>query len=741
MGTINPTYQDRVEYTLQHKEFGSLIIQEPIGWRADGKEFARNKKYHGIFTKFSNNLKFIEDGADYIKIIYSLYGINTDLRLTRKEKHPKTDVWTKSYDGYLDLSTYSIENKQVSIKFNSSGLEQLIKSRESEKVEIERTDSIDGDLLSALSTQVIENKGRKIFLQSVFNGNEKESALTVVNSRGGNFYTAKTPFPMQIISNSDPERVQKPLALQLNGDEITAGHIFYSHNDRAKNLKLSFDISFIKRVVEYIKVRDNNQFIKLVLSIYKNGSNYDLKRDIEFFIDPEPRSQAGKKVSIVKVVDIELLEGESMMFYFYTGARTGFNNKNGYFNHEFKECKGVVTIEENSYFKLTTSKFILAKELGQRLLHIIAGKNAVLISNILDRTDLGADKDGEASFTAFSHGHWIRGFDRFPLPKPATPNSLEVLNKYKPFSTSWKDYLENLSVIWNVGLGIERAGYKERVVIEDLKYFYGNFVSIKLPNKVKKLKRSVAKEYYFSSLDVGYSKGWDNEEAMGLDEYNTKSNFLTNITKLKNKYSKISKYIAASYAKEFIRRKPKSLYPTEDHRNDKEIFVMDLKRGVNGFEERLWQQDFEKEPSGVFSPETATNLRFSPFNILLRHSWVIASGLTKYATKYIRFGSSEGNSNLKTKLNNGLEYSENRNIINSELQRPRFIPEWIEFEHEVNFEINQALEGTTKINSRDIPNVYGLIEFINDENELEKGYLFSLKPNGSGKWRLLKANR
>jgi hypothetical protein len=731
VSTINPTYNNRVEYSLQHKEYGSLIVTEPIGWRTDGKEFVRSKKKHGVFYKFSNNLKFIEDGADFIRIIRKLYGIETDLRLVRKEKHPKTDVWTKSYDGFLDLSTFSIQNKQVSIKFNSSGLEQLIKSRESEKVEIERTDSIDGDLLSDLSTQTIENKARRIFLRTTFNG-EDESTKSISNHKGfgGKTIDKISPFPTKRTTRSHSfafNPIYSPNFDEGEDDSISAAHCFILDVDRERTLKMKFDLSFIVSALK-IEEEKSREKLELRLVTYSDGLDFNVK-NIEFSLDIK---STGVFNDVVFERTLNLKKGDSVSLHFFSSAKLGGLFDYGHWSFNYTKCNSEIIIEEDSSFSPTPSKIILAKELGQRLLEIITGKSDILYSELLGRTDLGYDNDGIASMTGFSHGHWIRGFDKLPVSDE---------NKYKPFSTSFKDYLENLIALWNVGLGIEKVGYKERIIIEDLKYFYGNFVAIKLPNRVKKLKRSEAKEYYYSSLDIGYSKGWDNEEAMGLDEYNAKSNFLTNITKLKNTYTKISKYIAASYAKEFIRRKPKEDYPTEDHRNDKEIFVMDLKRGVNGFEERLWQDDFTNEPTGVFSPETATNLRFSPLNIILRHSWVLASGLLKYATRHIKFGSSEGNSNLKTKLNNGLEYSENGNIINSELQRPRYIPEWIEFEHEVNFEINQSLEGTTKINGRDIPNVYGLIEFINDENEIEKGYLFSLKPNGSGKWKILKANR
>ena len=181
---------------------------------------------------------------------------------------------------------------------------------------------------------------------------------------------------------------------------------------------------------------------------------------------------------------------------------------------------------------------------------------------------------------------------------------------------------------------------------------------------------------------------------------------------------------------------------TEDTPYDNDNFLMDLKRGITStFEQRKWQDDFEKEPTGIFDPSSATNLRFSPFNCLLRHSWWFGGGFKKYLTDYVRYGSSTANSQLKTKLTGKNEYSENGNIINSELATARFFPEWIEFEHVCNFEIMKMVEGKNIIQGKEIMNFYGLVEFINENNEKEKGFLFNLKPNGKGQWKILKSNR
>jgi hypothetical protein len=106
---------------------------------------------------------------------------------------------------------------------------------------------------------------------------------------------------------------------------------------------------------------------------------------------------------------------------------------------------------------------------------------------------------------------------------------------------------------------------------------------------------------------------------------------------------------------------------SEDTKYDSDVFFLDLKLENNLLAQRKWQDDFDKAPTGIFSPETATNL--SPFNILLRHGWVLASSLTKFATDKIRYGSSTANSQMKTQLIGSNEYAENGDIINAELEK------------------------------------------------------------------------
>jgi hypothetical protein len=757
MGNVNQTYFDRVRYTLYSKSQGSLTITEPIGWTSDEKELARHEQYHGIISRFSNSSKFIGDGKDYIQLIYDIEGINAEIELKREEKHPKTDVWTLSYSGYLDLSTWETENDQLSVKFNSGGIEQSLKARESEQVEIDRTTTIDGKNISELEPITVALEGRRIFLKTKYNVSGVENTALMYNQTNGQTRGKTAPVPLKIINKSH-ESAQDPIVGTQRGDDSwdRAGNgenslMFFAISDRDRSLRVRLRVSFKVNILQFDDINFFRFWVRL--ATYKGSNDYIFKENRILFNDDNYNRLHLKTFTVNFDKTINILAGESLALVFDQNM-DGDNGNSAHLEIKLENIESEVFIDEDSFYEKSTTKAILSHELLNRLVTIGTNKEKSFYSDFLGRTDLGYPADGPGSMTGVTHGFWVRGFDKLPIPS----ENPKVENLFKPLTTSFKEAVSSLDAVWNVGIGIETIGFRERVRLEELSYFYNNYVTIRLPFQVKNVKRSVAANYYYSGLEFGSEKGGDYQEACGLDEYNTKSTFTTVISRVKEIYSKVSKYRSDSYGMEFARRKPKSLNDTEDTPYDTDNFMMDLKRHLPErivkipftnltiklpavFKQREWQDDFDKEPTGVFNPETATNLRFSPFNCLMRHSWWFSGGFKKYATDYVRYGSSIANSQLKTKLAGKNEYSENGNIINSELMKSRFFPEWVEFEHICNFEIMQMVEGKTIVLGKEIMNFYGLVEFINERNEKEKGFLFNLKPNGKGQFKVLKANR
>jgi len=742
MGTINPAYKDRVRYELYHNIEGTLIIDEPEGWDSDEKEYTRNKDYHGVIAKFSNNAKYIGNGADFINMIDDLYGVQADLKLTKFEKHPQTDVWVVVYSGYLDLSTKEIQDGKVSVKFNSGGLEQALKSRESENVEIDRLTTIDGKPLPELKTETMLLEGRRIFLKSTWEINDTARyEFMGVRSSDGNTRGMTTGVPFQLVNRSHEEVHSILPGSNASEGQGTAGMMFFAIAERQRNLRVMSD-SFKFRPV----VNESDwqwAFFKVSITTFYDGSSFIVK-DRRVLFDSDANggmwgvNQRNFEIAFDEMITLESGESASIEFFMKADLKNTSGSERFYLTID--NLGGKFTVEEDSFYEQTKSKFVLAHELAERLVAICTNQKDAVYSEFLGRTDIGYSINGPGALTGNTHGFWVRGFDKLPVPTVGPP---EVVNLFKPLTTTFKDFMSSYAAVWNLGMGIETINRRERVRLESLSYFYNFNATIKLPNQIKNVKRSCAADYYYSSLEFGYMQGGEYEEAMGLDEYNAKSTFTTIINRVKNTYTQLSKYRADKYGQEFARRKPETLNNTEDTAYDDHIFINDLKKNPveDFYRERKWQDDFMEAPSGIFSPETATNLRFSPINMFLRHAWVIASGMIKYPTDYIRYGSSTANSALKTKLIGGLQYSENGNIINSELPRPRFKPEWIEFEHICDFETMRQVEGSSVILGKTVQNFYGLVEFINEKNEIEKGFLFNLKPNGKGQWKLLTANR
>ena len=738
---ILPVQHNRVRYLLTH-ETSSVYITEPKGWESPEREFARDND--GIVSKFSGTFEFIDDGAEFIANIRDIHGIKAKISLTREERHPNTDIWTETDFGFLSMKSFSKEDNLVKIKFESGGIRLKLESRSSEKIELERTTDLDGNPIPELKTETLELEGRRIFLQTTYEiEDNNNSAFCDIESDAGNTRDSIVGLPLKVKTKSHQQAHSVIPDTEHGAGNGTTGIMFFVNDSFDRELKLSDVIKFKVNLQEHTQV-DWSHY-DFCLATYENGTDYNLKdRKVLWTSDDHGGLPAthNKEYSINIDETINLLSGESLSFQFLVRADFRGSGR-ARININAENIESNLTIDENSHFDKTSTKMIMVKEKADRLVHIITGQEDVVYSEALGRTDLGYAQDGFAALKGYAHGQWIRLLDKEPQTED---------NKYKPYTTTFKDFLEDLDVTEYIGLGIEKIGFRERIRLEHKGYFWNNNVTIRLGKEingefqyveVSNLKLKEVEKRNYSSIIIRCSKGWENEEAMGLDEYNTQSTFPTTIDNLKNELRKITKYIYAVYPVEFLRRKNKDLYPTDDHRYDKDIFGFDLKRHWQGFKERLWQDDYTEQPTGVFSPETAIKLRYTPARLLLKHARDIAACLIKYPNDFIKFGSSEGNSNLKTTNSQGTiseRGNDSQNVIeNRNLTRAIHTTEEVEFEYSVDFEILQKIQGVTNILGQDIPNFYGKVEYMY-KGKIETGHILSIKPSSNGKWKLIKCN-
>ncbi len=748
MGAINPTMQDRVRFTLYNRHLDPLVIIDPINWDNDEKEYARNKSYEGIYVKFSNNLEFVGDGARFIELVDELYGENEDIRVIKDEKHPKTDLWERSYETFLDLMTMVKKDGKVSIKSNAGGLEKILKSRETTSLELERLTTLDGKVIPPLKIDTVALSGKQIFLDSKSSVKEIDKLDNAIRMRqsSGWWYGLLT-VPLTIEYKSDDlfhSTYINQFHMARNLGPGRAETLFYGVNDRDKMVKLSYDMDCTIQV-DSMSPAPNGAKLTLELITYDGGENYNFKSREVLYQVPNAYSMHNTKMVCNYQEDKLLLAGESMAILWIADADFSGSlfNPNDYMYINFDVHTSTLRMEEDSIFEKTQSNVLLPFEACNRIIEIITGRDDLLYSEALGRTDLGYVEDGIASLTGLAHGFWFRNF-----------NSEDEL--YKGITTSLKDFLTSYLTVWNLSMGIEKIGNRERIRIEKESFFYSRNTTLHLGKEigdkfeyitVGNLEEKKNPDYVYSDVEVGFEKPSGDRlynEAIGLIEHNGKNIYTTCVTANTNTLKLISKYRGDLTAVEFARRKQKELFPTADTDYDNDVIMLDMKRGpVNVFELRKWQDDFDEAPAGTYSPDTTGNLRLSPFNILLRNGNKISGCLVKYPYEHLRYSSSTANSNLETKLIGKPKYKENKDggiIRNDALLKARYVPVVYGFDFPLDFDLSQKIENKSNILGKLVPNTYGLVAFKDRGGNILKGYLEKLRPNGKGSWELKKYN-
>lgn len=737
------SYQRR-KYKLINLDNGTEITlngdgsnNEPKNWDISDFTFKRAKDL-SFTIESSKDLEFTGNGAKFLRDAYLIRDVEANVKMIEIRFNPNTDVaynyLTASFNfaSYQDLGTY------IKIPFLEGDLKQLIKTKGKDKFELNRVTSIEGDTIEPLELDKFACVSRPLYLDSLLKTGEEDSFSNRFRSRwGDDYHYAFLGFPLDLSYESDdrvtsiiPDQLTQVAANSPVDTDLMGGlsaYMFYNNNDILKTINIDFEVSFTAKFI-----RDDNLSIPHLSFGLMKFTGGDAPVAINSYL---PVADNGYEVLIdlTEVVtgnltksytyslnrDITLNAGESLSLGFYGGGDYDVFIGAAVLDIDFLDMIGSLRVIENSFRNdlNRTFDFALNRNVGESCMRILTGQEGRYVSEFFSNSHF--------KNTGLSSGKMIRGFEDSTI------------------STSLKEFLDNSRDVYGMGYNIELVEGVEKLVHEPLTHFFRSESVIKIPEQVNNVKRTVAKDFIYSTINTGYKKpSGDNlyEEVNGLNEFNTSNEYITPITRIDDTFDITSPYRADSEGKELTVRQSIELNPTGDYRTDDNIFNLDLKDiGTGIYEERTWTDDFVKEPTGVFSPSTLTGLRITPFRNMKRLFWFINAGLSKFQSKFIRYASSRGNSDLSTELISEDEYAENGNYKISEIDPPLFLSQFIEFEYPLDFDLLTAVNGSTFVNGRSIPNIYFKIEFINEFKEKEYGYLFQLKPKGVGKWKVLKA--
>jgi len=706
------TYQNIVEYKFSNKDFGSLKIPEPDGWNEDNLKFKRHSKYHGIVSEFSNNLKFkrhskyhgivsefsnnlkfYNEAKDYIINVNDLTGLNSELILTKSFltdkstlQNPNTSTFKQSYRGYLDFSTIQIEEHFVTIKFSSSTLSKNYESRGNDDIEIERTTDLKGKTIDKININDMIVHPRAIQYISKFElflpNKDWNGAVNALYRS-----TIAIPFGATIIDgNNASSPVQMEIAYNTNklilNQTFEIDNCIYLDSPIDQDLDIDLDIKIDFYTTGFMGM-------SIYLMYLKDGASFTPYKITQLGSTILTSPNVPTSISYTGDVKYSINKGDSLCVLINTFSVDAFQGSAISLSFDPNHTSCIIT-------------------------------------------------DGDGALMGLTSGMWLRQF----FEDLSDKNS-----RYKRFTISPKDLIESIMNIFNVGFGIKIINGTEIAIMEDLKYFYQQKTIIDLPDMISDVSIKYILPISYSSLEFGYKKPNDAvslyAESKGLDEPNTINRYTTPLSKVKTKYDKTSFIRADSYGQAFATMKNKLEYGTTDTRYDTDIWILDMKKEGNTFTQKTWQDRFEIKPTGIYSPETATGLWFSPANVMFRHAWWFDACLQKNLNDSIIYSSSLSNSKLKTKLANESEISEDGSFIIGNLPKPRFISSEISFYHNIDDVLLNKIKETTKIDYNgvltQIPNFYFKVKYLDRDNKHKTGYIKSIEPK-TGKWVLYMIN-
>lgn len=740
MNNVERTNQ--VYFELYTKELGRKTIQEPRGWNEDFLSFSRDKDSKDIRKRIEIDLSFFGDGSEYLQNVFYGYGVRPNCLILKYEKSTtsKDETWFIAYVQRVDLATFDIDNKtgEVKVKAYEGGLPDLIKNRYDDEIDLLTDYSLDGDFIGPLKTYKFQPSERKIFLKSLLEGQRDNYRI------GSGYWKNETlqsgrPIPFTVTYKSDATGdIQVPT---LTDESFNEGRSRHAASDPVVGSVVGSDLPFFFEAEEYkeLKIRLQLKYVlsefegryvsstpKLIIRYIKSEKGEDGIQKLVSFQDLEITDvTAGNKYverSLDFSIDETLEAGESLSLLFVQEAdinaapfRTGFLNV-------WVNSDAVIDIIDATSYPPEIQRCIKPIDLFDRLVAKITGRTGLV------RSEAFGD-GGDMEYHVFDNGFFARGFPDVYQNEDGEDIRIQL-------KTSFKEAIEGYESITPMCWVSDREGGNEVLRIEPDSYTQQNFIGARL-GPVDEVTERCSVNDQFSKIELGHSGSLEYEEVNGLDEPIGEATMVTTLGQAANKsYNKVGKIRLDAQGYELVRRFAFSRFPFEDTPRDDAKWIHAAKLLPNGLiTHRSWQDDFSARPKGIFDPDSAWNLIFSPMNLLLRgHGASVRRCLHHNTSDYIRFGSSNANQNLIT-YTNGLEVVEQGEIQIKNLPKQRIKAESINMTLKVSREIRKQLEGR---NDKGVRNVFGLIEY-EEAGAKKYGRLVKLSSGESSKLELIKA--
>ncbi|MGB3946679.1 MAG: hypothetical protein WBM13_01735 [Bacteroidia bacterium] len=578
-------------FTLTNAIEGDLILSdEPIGWADIVLNVKRDMKLHGVFFEYAINLKFYEEGYNYIRRVYDLQSREAYIGILVETKCSDTDAFDEFYIGKLLLAkvVFSCEDDCIcECPIEQSGCLMQFKNRMDQAVDLNANEDFSNNALDSYTNLPvnIELLPRAIVLRELADITDTVSGAHIpqhsapLQSIGAGVGAQNVDFFQYLIIPTGTITLN-----ELNVNEVlTSGFVdstsaipliaiapiagTYNVNVNIPTLDFTADIatggnspnSFLMVGTFYITVNGAVVYSDSLITTSSQGNHkiHNLLWNQDIYLNQSDVLKAFFGFQVATNFDRKLLEEYDVtVIWCADGDGDPFDDR------LFSDIDITAKILSDS----TTCDVYAVNEALSRTVEAITDDCMRVKSNYFGRTDsqpYTSEEDGCGSLECITKGLLIRNF----------PTNETVM------AVSFKQMFDALNSIHNIGCGPEpdtnRSGY-ECLRVEPMEYFYDSTVLLSLDD-VPSIKKVSKPEWDISTIEFGYEK-WETENSMGLDEFCTKRNYRTTLKEIQREVSNTCKFIASGYSIEVTRQKQYLDASTTDFRYDNDVFIICLRR-------------------------------------------------------------------------------------------------------------------------------------------------------------------
>ncbi len=739
------------------------LTKNPKGWEETTLTLKRSAEYGGIFSEFSFDLGFYANGGgkEFLDIEYENRGIDAIAFILVQYKCADGS-FEDLFDGKFNFSKYSRVSDPVSenitnINIEQNDFSQIVLTRGDVNVDLKSTTTLDGSSMTAktFNNYNVDLFSQPIDLVSAIGFTEAITLITGPFSLGpGNPQSIWMVDPFLLIADKLPLTVA-----QINVDEFdtNGGNDDFQNSSTFAHFHQSFfneeDTPFVIFPITYTltwrfkgNVRDKNVEAKL-----RSCDNLDI------------RLRYGAARSSATVVNLGTISSgwstsaaDFLVSTFdLSGTATIVISKDDFiWQYQFAkdyllDAGETATAQQNLEWnweivelELSAPTLFRATESVKAPSSAIFEAYSQISESITDQTDgafestfygrknsqpVSYSENGCGSNRAVTEGTQIRG----------------LINK--GVNTNLNDLFFSCKAVDNVRLGVQDFGGVSKIVVEELSFFYDKTSVIFTANNIRDLNMTVDLEKTFNEAEFGFEK-WEPESTNGILEINSTRKYELDVTGNRNQLVQKSKYIAAGYIIEEMRRQ--SLDTTTDTEFDNDMFFISLSRSVDGGgipDQMNEPEDDENitDTSNVSNPELRYNYWLTPARCMLRWMNVLSPSIFRTAGAKVNFRFGTGNVDAEVEYFDiscdgdftGANLPENSSIAwdnaNVRQDEPLWIPEIYTFTYPVSFSEYKIIRN----------NIYKLIEF-KDGNKRKWGWILDLGydvHNKQGSFKLIRA--